>query len=275
MTAPINTFRALAKLAPPPGQQFSVGAYFLGSPGADGIPVTFYINLGNYPNHELAKQRAQEILEMTGHPAIICAPLGTWQDLGTAIQPDRVEYVSKETELEAQHQKAMAQQAEEEQKRKDDEAERLRQEEERVTPGTLEFFIHNYYVLIRNYSAWKYHHEERTQAFENYNKRMENVVNTLQDHPEYQDQWLAKFEEQLKKHNEGHLFEKIVAVVPELQKMIDSKLGCVGGVCMAPPVEEECEGGVCFAPPVNEEECEGGVCMAPENVPLPESEDEN
>lgn len=88
----IDSGKALQKLKPPAGQDFCVMAYLLATEVKEGMHG-MWILLGCYRSEEKAKQRAQHIIQTTGHPNVVWAPTGQWRPLTEKVDVERTTYV--------------------------------------------------------------------------------------------------------------------------------------------------------------------------------------
>ena len=113
----INTWKALSKLKSPSDQNYSVVAYFLVENPTD--VAGMYLPLGNYPTREKALERAEFVIQTTGHRQVFAAKMGVWQELNGEFRPDRTLLVPGDAEAKLRQQHASEQ-----------EKDRLRREEQ-------------------------------------------------------------------------------------------------------------------------------------------------
>src|SRR5579883_2183344 len=92
----INSFKALAKVPPPDGQECSVFAYFLVDPPKDPQkpydPVGMYILLGSYPKKR-ALEIVEHLIETTGHKQICAVSTCSWRELTSKCDPNQITLV--------------------------------------------------------------------------------------------------------------------------------------------------------------------------------------
>jgi hypothetical protein len=212
----INTYKALAKLKPPPDQEYSVLAYFLAEKPEN--VYGFYIPLGNYPTKEQAINRVKHIIEITGHKSIFVMKTCTWQALDDQVRHDRTEYIPVDMngKLLQQYQKDIAAENERLEERKRIEEELLSERENEQDPTTIDSYIHNWYVAIKNRATYSYYSSEALKAKENFDKRVSAIRDQYARQPDFDEKWLPLLKERLTRRNEGHIYEMIVKAVHEI-----------------------------------------------------------
>lgn len=210
---PIETFRALKLIRRPEGQSYSVMAYFM-CESHPGKPVAFVINMGNYPTSELAKERAQALVEQTGHLSIFAGPSREWLPIEEKNRLDRTTFTSGDKgQQEDAIRKAAARREKLEQQQRE---ERLRIEKQILeehanseNPESLDHYIYNWYLLVQSRSEIEYHKEQLRVAEEKYLRGVEKIHKQYLEQPEVEQTWLGVLEERLKERGEEGIFNAI------------------------------------------------------------------
>lgn len=213
----INTFKAIAKLRPPMDQEFSVISYALiDDPKKEKIAM--YIPLGNYPTRERALERVNFIIESTGHRSVFVMKTCRWQELSTQYQPDRVEFVQTDQDgkLVKLHNEQLEQEKQEFEKRKRVEEEMMKEQDARNDPSSLDHYIHNWFVAIRNRTAFLEYQKNAQSAYDNYQKRVVAIRDQYAKQPEFEAQWLAEVKRKLADRHESHIYDILEAVSKEI-----------------------------------------------------------
>jgi hypothetical protein len=216
----INSYKALAKLKPPAGQEFSVVAYFLADNPKD--VYGFYIPLGNFATKEKAKELVDHIIETTGHRSVYVMKTCSWQELDTQFRPDRTECVpvDQEGKLRRQNNKEQEEERIKLEKRQALEEDIIREKDAETDPTTIEHYTHNWFVAIKNHAAYRHYREQTDRAKASYDKRVRAIREQYTRQPEYDTQWLDRLKTRLQRSGETRIFDAIVKAVGELRRDI-------------------------------------------------------
>ncbi len=203
-----NTYKLLEKRLPPSDQEFVIYAYFLYSEPRDGVHGK-QIYLGAYPTKRNALSVVEDIIKRTGHDCIYVTESCNWEDIDEKKRPDRTLYVDPQTkakDLEEQYRHKILKEAEEEEKRDLISKELEEQAIKELDPSTIEYYVHNWFNLIKNRSKYEHHKQEMEYYDKMYNQRADKVRKQYSEQPEIEDQWLDLYEPRLKRRGEEDIF---------------------------------------------------------------------
>ena len=219
----INSFKALARVPPPIGQEFSVFAYFLVDPPKDTQkpydPVGMYILLGSYHLEEDALKRVNHLIETTGHKQICAISTCSWRELTGKCNPNQVTLVPVDLngKLVKQHNKEQEEEKKALERRKEIEEEIIREKDLETDPNSLEHYIHNWFVAVKNRSTHHIKMKEAEEARLNYEKRVDAIREQHARQPELEDSWLDELKVRLEKRGEESLYRAMVKAVKEMR----------------------------------------------------------
>lgn len=205
----INSYLALTKTKIPRGQEYIVVAYFLvESPGE---VYGMWIGLGCYPTQEKAKSVVEFLIQTTGHKAIISAKTGHWWELTTNTQPDRVTYVptNLDGKLIQQNHSDLEREGKQIEARRQYEDELLQEQQREKDPNTIDHYIHNWYVAVRNRATVEFHEQKLKEAQANYDARVTAIQDQYARQPDMEDRWLNEVKDRLSRRGEIKVYEAL------------------------------------------------------------------
>ena len=110
---------------------------------------------------------------------------------------------------------------EEEREERERIAEELDEELEReMDSTTVEHYVHNWYVAIKNYSTYRYHKEEMEKYKSLFEKRAEKIRSQYEQNPAIEDDWLEIYERRLRLRDEGDTFDLLKTGHAKLREKI-------------------------------------------------------
>ena len=284
----VNSLQALMRLRPITGSQWCVLAFSLNRDmiQADGTLDDLHgvvFPLGSFDDKEKAEKHANNVIELTGHPAVIVVKYGYPLQLTTKFNPAAVVEVhvdakGKIMKLESDQYKR---EKELHEKRVKLERDIMKEAEEETDPDTIEHFKRQCYLAIKNRANFQIHRKEADSAWENYKKREMSVRDHYARHPDHEEQWLPYLKDKLIERGEENLFIAMEAAYHEIRDEIlgltessDEETNvvdnipceCPNGICEGS--SSRCEDGVCSVTSspkdectvISSDECEDGVC---------------
>lgn len=200
----VNTFKALQLASPPTDHNYCVVAYFLTEEKADNGCQGLWMCLGCYKDSDKAVERAQELIEITGHHSIFACSTCSWEELNEEVNTNRTKVIPVHLN------ERLDKQMEKERKRieKLQEKEQLIRQEiddeikEESDENSMAYYIRQWYVAIKNVISMEYHRKQLEEMTEAYNKRIENIKTSENNHPEYKKDWLPTLVGQYKRRSE-------------------------------------------------------------------------
>ena len=204
----VNTYKILEKRKVPLDQDFVIYAYFLYSDLSDG-KIGKQIYLGSYPTKKKAFEEAEKIIKETGHESIYVCEACSWEDIDTIKRLDRtfvLDPTEKSEELQKQFETLINQKDHEQRKNEELGKELELQGENELNKRTIEHYVHNWFLAIKNKSSYEYHKAEMEYYHKMYNMRKEKIKEQYKLQSEFEDQWLDLYQERLKKRGEEDVF---------------------------------------------------------------------
>ena len=221
----VDSIKALMKLKPPSGQDYSIFAYALNKDmiSSDGSVDDFYgivIPLGNY-TEEKAMGRAKDIIGMTGHDAIIVCKTGMPFKLSKNLKPEDRKVINVDVDTKGKL-VSLSKQKELEEKARLDEKERieneiLKEKEDELDPDNIEHFRHQCYLAIKNKASCIYYQQQVDKMSIAYQNRRDKVRDHYKRHPEHEPQFLDFLEKKLKSRGEDNIFIAMKAGYDEIR----------------------------------------------------------
>ena len=217
-----NSYLKLESRKPPTDQEFVIYAYFLYSEPKDGVHGK-QIFLGAYPTKKKALIEVAEIIKKTDHDSIYMCESCSWNDIDEVVRVDRTFHLDptqKVRELETSFEDYLEQKFQKQDKIEEISKELDKEQKQELDPTSLEHYVHNWFLTIKNKSEYEYH-KERAEHFEKmYNMRSERVQKQYTDNPSIDNDWLGIYEKKLERRGEKELFSVLKQGYMGLRKMI-------------------------------------------------------
>ena len=217
-----NTYKLLERRSPPSDQEFTLYAYFLYSEPKDGV-YGKQIFLGAYPTKKKAFEEGQKIIKHTGHDCIYMCETCSWEDIDSIKRYDRTFKLDtrlKAEELQKQFEEDIIKREEEERRREEIRTEIELQGENELDCTTIDYYVHNWFNVIKNKASYEYHKEQMDYYKTMYNKRADKVRKQYLAQPEFDNQWLEIYEERLRRRGE----EDVFIMMKEGHKVLKDKI---------------------------------------------------
>jgi hypothetical protein len=237
----INSFKALTRHRHPSNQKYSIYAYFLvdrpKDPKEEFDPVGMYIPLGSYGTPEEAEKVAQHLIKTTGHPMICVRQTCTWGELTSKIgknskfiggeehestKSDHARQVEKT--LNEMHQAMQEREREQFERRKQIEQEIIDEKDHQTDPETIDYYIHNWVMAVKNQAAYQVYLKETEKAKQAFEKRVEAIREQYHRQPQFDKIWLDELKERLTRRDELELYEAVKTAVKEIYPQIISDI---------------------------------------------------
>jgi hypothetical protein len=236
----INSFKALTRHRHPSNQKYSIYAYFLvdrpKDPKEEFDPVGMYIPLGSYGTPEEAEKVAQHLIKTTGHPMICVRQTCTWGELTSKIgknskfigggehestQTDHARQVDKT--LTEMHRAMQEREREQFERRKQIEQEIIDEKDHQTDPETIDYYIHNWVMAVKNQAAYQVYLKETEKAKQAFEKRVAAIREQYHRQPQFDKIWLDELKERLTRRDELELYEAVKAAATEIYPQIISQ----------------------------------------------------
>lgn len=223
----INSFKALMRHRYPARCEWSVYAWFLVDPPAGKTldpskeEIGMYIPLGSYPCPEDAKKVVDHLIETTGHPLICARKTCTWGSLTTKVDP-KAEFVPVDLDgkLIKAHAKVQREEVERLERKREIEEEVIQEKDRENDPNSLDHYIHNWFVAIKNRATYHVNQKAADTAKENYEKRSNAIREQYARQPHFEKEWLPELQRRLHKRGEDATYEAIVRAVEEMKSEV-------------------------------------------------------
>lgn len=242
----VNSLQALTRLRAKKGCKFCVFAFVLNrdmitKDGALDDLHAYVFLLGSFDNEKEAQEHAENIIAITGHPAVVSAKYAFPVPLSTKFDPKTVTEVQldmkgKLIKLESDQYKQEKEYYEEKVKR---EREMVEEANEETNHDSIEHFKRQCYLAIKNRSAYIHNKKETEASWDNYKKREAAVRDHYFRHPEHEKDWLPYLKDKLTERGELHLYSSLEAAYKELREELlgltdekSSEDDCTGGICL-------------------------------------------
>ena len=167
--------------------------------------------IGSYDSEEKAMDKAKEVIEKTGHPAIKIIKYGTFAELSTNPDPLIVKTVTVDTKG-----KIMKLESEEYEKQKElydkkllYEKEIMKECEEECDIDHIEHYKRSAYLVTKHYMAYLELKKQSEQMYKNYELRKKVLKEHLDRHPEHEEEFLPYFKNKLVSRGEEELYYTI------------------------------------------------------------------
>jgi len=212
----VNSLQALTRLKAVNGSKWNVFAYVLNRDmvkedgSLDELHAVVFC-LGSFDEREKAEEHAKNIIEITGHPAVIAAGYSVPVPLTTNISSHAVTEVpvdmkGKLIQLESAQYK---QEREEFEKRLKIEQEIAKESEEETNPDSLEYFKRQCYLLVKNNEEKSHHSNALKTCQDNIQNHESKIKQHLSKFPHHETQWLPYLKEKLAERGELSLYNRI------------------------------------------------------------------